>query len=191
MTDETMQDGQKTVVAFIAGLLVGGLLVWVFSETPAAAPTGDTTVQLEETETSAETDANADSNSDDTTAPDTSTDAEAEMTTDAPELPTGEGSAEVGTNTAGNVVALESATFPTDEGWVAVRSYRDGQLGNILGAARYSREQGLIPEEVNLLAPTIAGQEYAIVFFTENGDRQFNLSTDSQIDTEITTFTAQ
>jgi len=28
------QESQKTVVAFIAGLLIGGLLVWVFGGTP-------------------------------------------------------------------------------------------------------------------------------------------------------------
>ena len=39
MTEETTQtDGQKTVVAFVAGLLVGGLLVWIFNDTPAEAP---------------------------------------------------------------------------------------------------------------------------------------------------------
>ena len=34
MDESNKQEGQKTVVSFIAGLLIGGLLVWVFSDAP-------------------------------------------------------------------------------------------------------------------------------------------------------------
>ena len=34
MSEAEKQESQKTVVAFITGLLIGGLLVWVFSATP-------------------------------------------------------------------------------------------------------------------------------------------------------------
>ena len=191
MTDQTTNDGQKTVVAFIAGLLVGGLLVWIFNDTPAEAPvTTDEPTQTEDADT-----ADADSTE--------STDDVSEVTNDpgdtpaepAPEpvadLPSGDGSATVSDTSAGMVVPLDSATYPTDNGWIAVRTYENGEVTNILGAARYSREQGLVPEQISLLTPTIAGREYAIVFFTENGDRQFDLRTDTPIETPLVTFTAQ
>ncbi|HMA77538.1 MAG TPA: hypothetical protein VKP88_00160 [Candidatus Paceibacterota bacterium] len=191
MTDQTTNDGQKTVVAFIAGLLVGGLLVWIFNDTPAEAPvTTDEPTQTEDADT-----ADADSTE--------STDDVSEVTNDpgdtpaepAPEpvadLPSGDGSATVSDTSAGMEVPLDSATYPTDNGWIAVRTYENGEVTNILGAARYSREQGLVPEQISLLTPTIAGREYAIVFFTENGDRQFDLRTDTPIETPLVTFTAQ
>lgn len=186
MTEETTQtDGQKTVVAFVAGLLVGGLLVWIFNDTPAEAPVTGTDADTEMSEqdgdmgdTSSET-----SDADDVT--------EVDMTPTTPEMPIGDGSASVDGVTAGSVLTLDGATFPTDEGWIAVRSYTNGELGWVLGAARYSREQGLIPDSIQLLSPMVAGREYAIVFFSENGDRTFNMATDAQLNTEITTFTAQ
>jgi hypothetical protein len=36
MSEAEKQEGQKTVVAFITGLLIGGLLVWVFSSSPTS-----------------------------------------------------------------------------------------------------------------------------------------------------------
>jgi len=182
MSEKEVNDSQKTVVAFIAGLLVGGLLVWVFSDTPAQAPSemtedvesGETLdVELEPT-----TNDDGDGSSDEAAAPDT------------PELVVGDAAVTLGDNTTGNLIALESATFPTDEGWIAVRTYRDGQLGNILGASQYSRSAGLTPEFIRLLAPTVAGREYAIVFFSQDSNPDFNLDGDAQLDTELSTFTA-
>jgi len=183
MTEQTSQEGQKTVTAFVAGLLVGGLLVWIFSDTSSTAPNTPenevTEVTLTEEESVAEND-----------APEATTEAETEAST-APELPTGDSAAVVASTEAGLVVPLASATFPTDEGWIGVRSYVDGEVTNILGAARYSKEQGLIPESIPLLTPTIAGRQYAIVFFTEDGDRQFNPRLDLQVGEPATIFTAE
>lgn len=198
MTEQTTNDGQKTVVAFIAGLLVGALLVWVFSDTPAEAPTEtDDAAATEQDQTGdAENADDTETTSDEPTdaTPDqteTPADESAPEAEPAAELPTGDASASVADTAPSRVVALESATYPTDNGWIAVRTYNDGEFTNILGAARYSREQGLIPEEIQLLTPTIAGQEYAIVFFTEDGDREFNLRNDTPIETPLITFTAE
>lgn len=188
MTDQTNSEGQKTVVAFIAGLLVGGLLVWVFNDTPAQAPAHSDDQALETGEMAEAGDEDTDEMEDDTNAPEVETAAPA--VEPVAELPVGDAAAAVSDAAAGTVVALDSATFPTDEGWVGVRSYVDGQFTNILGASRYSKEQGLVPEAVQLLTPTITGREYAIVFFSENGDRQFDPRTDIQLDTEVTTFVA-
>lgn len=189
MTEEQeKQESQKTLVAFVAGLLIGGLLVWVFGGTPENTnnDANETDTETSEIETTTNRNDDNQSNSNDSDA-----DTNESATPERPQMQTGEGSIDVADQPAGMVVTLDSATFPSSEGWVGIRSFPNGQIGSILGAARYSEEQGLIPTEVELLAPTVAGRTYAVTFFSEDGDRKFNPAYDVQIDTELTTFTAQ
>ncbi len=187
MTEEQeKQESQKTLVAFVAGLLIGGLLVWVFGGTPE-----DTTNNVNGTDNESSEVETMSENNNSNTSNETADSENASETPARPQMQTGEGSVDVTNQQAGMVVTLDSATFPSSEGWVAIRSFPNGQIGSILGAARYSEEQGLIPTEVELLAPTVAGRTYAVTFFTEDGDRKFNPAFDVQMDTEITTFTAQ
>tara|TARA_B100000745_G_scaffold76832_2_gene46515 strand:- start:3485 stop:4006 length:522 start_codon:yes stop_codon:yes gene_type:complete len=168
---ELNQENKKTISAFAAGLLVGALLVWIFTGDNAAAPAdqqGDDQITVE-----GGTEAEANSASPDTGI-------------DSPTF--GNGSASVTDQNAGMEVTLNGANFPSEEGWVAVRSYSEGQLGSILGAARYSNSDGLKPKTISLLTPTISGRTYAIVFFSEDGNKTFNLDGDVQIDTDLTTF---
>ncbi len=184
MSEQEKQEGQKTVVAFVSGLLIGGLLVWIFSGstneelTPADIVDENSTELVEET-----------GSENGATASETETTPTPEP--EAPTLTTGDGRVEIDDQTVGNVVTFDSVTFPIDEGWIAVRSYNEEQLGNILGASRFSKSQGLVPESVQLLTPTVAERTYAIVFFTEDGDRTFNPATDVQIEGVFATFTAQ
>jgi len=60
----------------------------------------------------------------------------------------------------------------------------------LLGVARFSESQGLVPTAIVLQRSTIAGREYAVVLYTDNGDRQFNLASDVQVDAVFATFTA-
>jgi hypothetical protein len=180
---EEKQDNQKTIVAFVVGLLIGGLLVWAFSSPDDKSKTN--TDEKQDTEESAAV-INA-----------TEQDDESQVTTNESgdkgpaTLPVGEGKVIIKDQPAGTIVDMESATYPVGEGWIGIRQYKDDKLGYILGVVRFSESQGLVPSEIILQAPTTAGNKYAVVIFTENGDFDFNLANDVQIDTIFTTFTAQ
>ncbi|OGG69661.1 hypothetical protein A3I99_04825 [Candidatus Kaiserbacteria bacterium RIFCSPLOWO2_02_FULL_45_11b] len=181
MSDDK-QEGQKTVVSFIVGLLIGGLLVWAFSGPAASAPkendrNDDETEEVVEGE-ELEVTEEADEQKEEVAAP-------------VATLPVGDGKVVVNNQAAGSVVTLTSATYPVSEGWIGVRDYQAGQLGGLLGVSRFSEAQGLVPSGVALQRATVAGKEYAVVVYTESGDRQFNLADDKQIDSVFATFTAQ
>ncbi len=179
MTD-AKQEGQKTVVSFIVGLLIGGLLVWAFSGPSADAPKDTKKDDKKEETTKAP----------EITTEDTKDESGAETIT-TPELPVGEGKVEVSGQKAGTSVSLPSATYPIAEGWIGVRDYENGRLGSILGVARFSESQGLVPSTITLQRATAAGKEYAVVVFSDNGDRSFNLAGDVQIDSVFATFKAE
>jgi len=184
MAEET-QDGQKTLVAFVVGLLIGGMLVWAFSGPTADAPTeksDDTEVEKSNVMTNEGT---------------IETSSELQTTTEVmsgdkgPELKVGKGNVSVPDQKASMSIKLESATYPVSEGWIGVREYNNDQLGYILGVVRFSESQGLVPSEITLQRSTTPGNRYAIVIFTEDGDFDFSLAGDVQIDTIFDTFIAQ
>jgi len=190
---EKKEEGQKTIVSFVVGLLIGGLLVWAFTggeSTPREAGDRNRDTNTEETRDNGdESTETEDKDSNGTTTVNNNTEVSSNITTES--LPTGDGSVSIENKEAGMSVAMASATFPTSEGWVGVRDFANGEIGNILGVARYSQSQGLIPEQIILQRPTVAGKEYAIVFFNENGDRKFDAKTDTRIGGPVTTFTAE
>ncbi len=172
MSEVEKQESQKTVVAFITGLLIGGLLVWVFSSTPE--DTKQITVESTETEQ--------------TTTETLEDVAKVEEVKSADVI--GEGSIVVADQKAGTVVTLGATKVPTQNGWVVVRDYMDGTPGNILGAARYSTEEGLMPTTVELIRETTVGSSYQVVFYTNGGDTGFAIAEDKLIDGIATTFKA-
>lgn len=192
MAEET-QDGQKTLVSFVVGLLIGGMLVWAFSGPSSDAPATTTdNIQTEEgtegndseggdevktTETK-ETNSNGSNNNSQQTV----------ETAQKPALEIGDGAISVSDQSAGKSIAIDSAIYPVSEGWVGVRGYDNEDLGRILGVVRFSQSQGLVPESISLVTPTVAGKTYAVVVFTENGDYEFNLANDVQIDKVFDTF---
>lgn len=177
MEEGIKQDGQKTVVAFVAGLLIGGLLVWAFSGSPENADveniTGDT--NTEEDTSSPLEDADEDEVMDDDDNEDVATET---RPVDAPPVSIGDGTLAVANQSAGEVVTLGALEYPSTDGWIVVHEYTDGVLGNALGAARYSTGEGLLPEEVRLLRVTEAGNDYFVVFYSDNGDKVFDLGDD-------------
>lgn len=166
--EDKKQESQKTVVAFVAGLLIGGLLVWVFSLSPeAAAP------EVEENggETSDVRENVADVPEDTEVSMDNGSEVEA-------------GSFSVADQPAGTEVSLGSdVMYPSGEGWIVVHEEVGGGLGNALGAARYETAVGLLPTSVRLLRATEAGVTYHVVYYGENGDDRF----DMRVDTPLTT----
>ncbi len=180
MAEQLKEESQKTVVSFVVGLLVGGLLVWAFAGGPDETPK-DTKADADKKEMTKDDDADA------TTDEDIDADTDEDTA-----MPVGEGAVTVdGETKAGMSVPLTDVTFPAKEGWVGVRNLNDGKLGMVLGVVRFSSEQGLNPKEIVLQTPTIAGREYAIVFFSESGDRKFSMSNDVQIEGNYATFTAK
>lgn len=177
MADEK-QETQKTLVAFVVGLLIGGMLVWAFSGPTATAPAvvGE---DLEDVAVSEEP------------ATETNIEKTDEKTETQSILPVGDGSVVVNDQPASLIIELESATYPISEGWIGVREYNNDQLGYILGVVRFSESQGLIPANIELQRSTTAGNHYAIVIFTEDGDHTFSLAEDVQIDKIFDTFTAK
>ncbi len=184
MAEAEKQEGQKTVVAFITGLLIGGLLVWVFSSSPAKAPvetSSDTTTETVEGTNSASEPAQ--------TAP-TETKATDTAVITKPQEQIGSGMLKVDDQKSGAVVNLAKTQFPTVNGWVVVRDYMDGVPGNILGAARYGTEEGLTPTSVSLLRNTVTGSSYQVVYYTDNGDKVFDPADDKLIEDIGSTFKA-
>lgn len=192
MTEEK-QEGQKTIVSFIVGLLIGGLLVWAFSGPSAETPDTKVDSDKEQTEDKEENDSNEDESEEKVDGDSMSASVTKSVTTkkDEPKLSVGDGKVVVSDQPASKAIKMESATYPVGEGWIGVREYDNGQLGYILGVVRFSEEQGLVPSDIILQRSTTAGKEYAVVVYEENGDRNFNLADDKQIDTIFATFKAK
>lgn len=168
MTDVETQASQRTVIAFISGLLIGGLLVWMFSgnpeDTKKVDEAGSTdSEQVEENSTQTETNESS---------------------------PVAGGDLEVPNQDAGMSVALNGTSYPEGKGWVVIRDYRDGMSGGILGAARYDTALNLKPTTVPLLRATVAGGSYEAVFYTDAGGMTFDLSEDMPVAGSNVMFTA-
>lgn len=179
--DDKKQEGKKTVVAFAAGLIVGGLLVWLFAGSPEATAPDSTSnddaadaVLDEGTRDGEEVDA--------ATTTDDSTRDDFTFT--------------VANQPVGTIVLLREAKYPTQEGWIVVHEDMSGELGSALGAARYDTEARLTPNRIQLLRTTQAGKTYRVVYYAESGDNMFDLKEDTPMTTGTgalvqATFTAQ
>lgn len=176
MSEVEKQESQKTVVAFITGLLIGGLLVWALS------PAETTTNNKMETESPVVT-------LEDTQKADSKEQVKSEMK-DVPQMNIGDAMISVANQKAQSIVVIDSMKVPTDDGWIVVRDYLDGVPGNVLGAARYSVTEGLMPTEVQLMRNTSANNAYQVVFFNNMGAPEFTLGEDTLIEGVEATFTA-
>jgi preprotein translocase subunit SecG len=79
---------------------------------------------------------------------------------------------------AGDKVEVTMVTLSVP-GWVAIQEDKDGGLGNVLGASRF--DPGIHLGEIELLRGTVSGGVYHAVLYQDNGDKQFDMSTDAPI----------
>ena len=93
---------------------------------------------------------------------------------------------------AGNLVFIKHTEVakPT---WIAVREIVNDLIGNILGAGMITGVTDDVP--VTLLRPTVAGGQYAVFLYQDDGDGQFDSKKDLLVMQNsmpvATTFTAQ
>lgn len=196
--DNEQQSGQKTIVAFIVGLLIGGLVVWMFSGAPAeeVAENGEQEATEEVSENETDDEAVSEDEDEDDTQADTSENTDDQGSTpseqtSADNMVIGEGSVSISDQPASSRITLDAVTFPMSDGWIGVREYTNGNLGALLGVMRFSESEGLIPENIVLQRATTPGNEYAVVFYTAADSNQFNLGVNSQLDGIFATFTAE
>ena len=77
----------------------------------------------------------------------------------------------VADQSAGGVVYVSQLVF-TEESWIAVREDNNGELGNVLGAHRYSA--GKHNGSIELLRNTEPGKTYYVVIYVDDGDKKFD-----------------
>lgn len=183
---EEKQEGQKTVVSFVVGLLIGGLLVWAFSGSSNEVKKTDDTAKDATSSVVTNTNDSGDSKTNEDNKANETKKEEVKSI-----LPVGDGKITVSDQNAGASIVMENATYPIKEGWVGVRDYSDGQLGALLGVVRFSEKDGLVPKTIELQRATKAGNEYAVVIYQENSDHEFNLAEDAQVDKIFSTFKAK
>src|SRR3990167_7135900 len=118
--DDKTQDSKKTVVAFVAGLIIGGLLVWLFSGSPEAVTPEKTSADKKGSITAVEEKLDAAQEGNTNT-----------KTTEAPI--DGTLAFTVANQSAGMTVALGEVRYPSVEGWIVVHDDAGGELGWALG----------------------------------------------------------
>ncbi len=165
------QQGQKTVVAFISGLLIGGLLMWVFGAEPKKDGAADVKKDDKKEET-AKKDAVGDTKTAEVD------NASADISVSKPEVSMTNAAITVENQVAGMKVALTDVKYPTDGGWMAVHGMNGEELGAVLGASRFSVADGLMPKEIDLLGSLTSGETYAVVFHKTDGNRTYASKTD-------------
>lgn len=174
--DNNTDESKKTLVAFVVGLLIGGMLVWAFTgPSDETKNTDDDKDKIEETASTTKV----------------SGEVEGAISKDkGPQLAVGDANIVIKDQAAAATVKIDSATYPIEEGWIGVRDLDGDKQGYILGVVRFSKSHGLVPQEIVLQRPTVAGKEYAVVIFKENGDFDWE-GGDEQLPEVFATFKAE
>jgi hypothetical protein len=106
--------------------------------------------------------------------------------TQSPSTSTSGDSVTVNNQSAGSKVTVASVSF-AKAGWVAIR---DEKGLRVLGAAWFPAGSHS-DVTVSLLKNTVTGQKYQAVLFADNGNKTFELHTDTLLSGAETSFTAQ
>lgn len=174
------EENKKTIIAFVSGLLIGGLMAFVFTSLPA-----DKVAEESNEKENSEMETEADSSALEAE--------EEEKTAVATTVKINVGSADlkISDQAAGSSITIDRVTYPTSTGWIGVRDYENGQMTGLLGVARWSEGEGLSPAVIPLMRTTVAGRTYAVIFYSDNGDKEFSLANDVQIQGAMSTFVAK
>jgi uncharacterized protein YxeA len=78
----------------------------------------------------------------------------------------------------GSVVYVARVELPAG-GFVVVRKLVDNQAADIIGSAFFDQNSRI--GNVDLIEPLIDGQFYAVQAYTDNGDAQFDVTTDKPV----------
>jgi hypothetical protein len=159
---------RNTIITGVIALIVGVLIGWFIGQssgTPKTAMTGEKMV------------ANIDSAmSDDKSKDGAMMEGDSMKTVDA------DAAVLVSDQAAGNTVTVASVET-SESTWVAIREGVNGGMGNILGASRIDAgaSNNIV---VDLLRPTMAGNDYYVVLFNDNGDRMFDHKIDMPLSSD-------
>ncbi len=185
---EDKEKSQKTVVAFVAGLLIGGLLVWVFSIAPKDSeepqsndedPTAVSENINPATTSIAGDDSDAEVSGNSSSAAVAASGAQGAR---AETMSVSGGSISVKDQPAGTNVTIDSVDMPVANGWIAIHEERaDHSLGNVLGVVRYSEADKLTPMSIHLLRAMKAGKVYHAVLYAETRGSGFSLAADAAL----------
>ena len=114
MQEESNQENQKTIVSFIVGLLIGGLLVWAFSGPSNSNSPAEMDEDMDTEEVLDESDEDVTSDNDE------------------PMMSVGSGDISVENQPASQTIAIDSAEYPVAEGWIGVREFTGGELSTTI-----------------------------------------------------------
>lgn len=150
--------------AFIAGLIIGALLSFVWFKTEKRPAPSRVSVSTITTPT-------------ETTTRPLSTTSTATLE-QAETIHNAGGILSIDDQPAGVSVAITQAQVSSDQ-WVVIRESKNGQPGNVLGAARFVG--GATSGSVELLRAMSAGATYYGAIYKDNGDRTFSLADDAPV----------
>ena len=158
----------KTILSLIAGFIVGILIIWGWNTYSNQSPNREVSAT-----TTSPSNLNAS-----TSTPVVVSDSGA-ITSTKVEFATESSNISVANQPSGSTVSITSFTLETD-GWAVVHEEKNGFIANALGAVR--RDEGQYTNiTIPLLRDTQSDSRYWIVLYSDNGDRQFNLQTDSPL----------
>lgn len=143
----------KLAASFVVGLLVGGGIVWYWSNQVAVAPVVEEEVVINVSDEPI------------IGKPDIVINKELSKNT----------SIQVKNQPSGNTVLIDKVTIEED-GWVVIHEGTEGSIGNALGATRVDAGEHKVI--VELLRATEPASMYRAVLYRDNGDREFSLDSD-------------
>ena len=164
---ERMYPASYLVTATLAGLITGTLVSFLWFKTANTKPltvTGSVRVPSDTTESEV--------------SPGNAVPTHTNTNTASPVSENPGGILSIEDQLAGFTVSIANAQVGPDQ-WVVVAEDREGQVGNILGAARFvgGAQSGL----VELLRATAPGKTYYGLIYKDDGDRIFSLEGDAPL----------